>query len=71
MCRGGVIIFYLACDAPVIGQHPLPLPPPPALQIGGNNALNNARATIVAINQLRTFKEVALDRGLTVEELWA
>ena len=42
-----------------------------AKQIGGSNALNNARATIVAINQLRTFKEVAADRGLTVEELWA
>nr|XP_016510210.1 PREDICTED: 30S ribosomal protein S5-like [Nicotiana tabacum] len=39
-------------------------------QFGSNNALNNARATVVAVQQMRQFSEVAQDRGIPMEELW-
>lgn len=39
-------------------------------QLGSNNALNNARATVVAVQQMRQFSEVARERGIPMEELW-
>ena len=39
-------------------------------QLGSNNALNNARATLAAVQQMRQFKDVALERGIPMEELW-
>ncbi|NP_001413390.1 small ribosomal subunit protein uS5c [Spinacia oleracea] len=39
-------------------------------QLGSNNALNNARATIVAVQTMRQFSDVARDRGIPMEELW-
>nr|GMD47705.1 30S ribosomal protein S5, chloroplastic [Ipomoea batatas] len=39
-------------------------------QLGSNNALNNARATVEAILQMRQFREVAEERGIPMEELW-
>ncbi|XP_071714642.1 small ribosomal subunit protein uS5c [Rutidosis leptorrhynchoides] len=39
-------------------------------QLGSNNALNNARATVVAVQQMRQFSEVSRDRGIPMEELW-
>ncbi|KAK1279577.1 hypothetical protein QJS04_geneDACA014268 [Acorus gramineus] len=39
-------------------------------QLGSNNALNNARATVVAVQKMRQFKDVALERGIPMEELW-
>lgn len=39
-------------------------------QLGSNNALNNARATILAVQTMRQFSEVARDRGIPMEELW-
>lgn len=39
-------------------------------QLGSDNALNNARATIVAFQQMRQFSEVAALRGIPMEELW-
>ena len=42
-----------------------------AKQLGSNNPLNNARATINALETLRTFAEVAQDRGVPVENLYA
>ncbi|KAK3207138.1 hypothetical protein Dsin_021184 [Dipteronia sinensis] len=39
-------------------------------QIGSNNALNNARATVVAVQKMRQFRDVARDRGIPMEELW-
>lgn len=39
-------------------------------QLGSNNALNNARATVVAVQKMRQFSEVAKDRGIPMEELW-
>lgn len=42
-----------------------------AKQLGSNNPLNNARATINALETLRTFAEVAQDRGIPVENLYA
>ncbi|KAK7400595.1 hypothetical protein VNO78_11805 [Psophocarpus tetragonolobus] len=39
-------------------------------QLGSNNALNNARATIVAVQKMRQFREVAEERGIPMEELW-
>lgn len=39
-------------------------------QLGSNNALNNARATVVAFGQMRQFSEVAAVRGIPMEELW-
>ncbi|KAK7319702.1 hypothetical protein RJT34_04427 [Clitoria ternatea] len=39
-------------------------------QLGSNNALNNARATIIAVQKMRQFREVAEQRGIPMEELW-
>ncbi|KAL5576721.1 hypothetical protein UlMin_018420 [Ulmus minor] len=39
-------------------------------QIGSKNALNNARATVVAVQKMRQFHEVASERGIPMEELW-
>ncbi|KAL0407384.1 UNVERIFIED_CONTAM: 30S ribosomal protein S5, chloroplastic [Sesamum latifolium] len=39
-------------------------------QLGSNNALNNARATVVAVQRMRQFSEVAEERGIPMEELW-
>lgn len=39
-------------------------------QLGSNNALNNARAVIVAVQKMRTFEEVAADREIPVEHLY-
>uniref|UniRef100_A0A1D1YD87 Small ribosomal subunit protein uS5c n=1 Tax=Anthurium amnicola TaxID=1678845 RepID=A0A1D1YD87_9ARAE len=39
-------------------------------QLGSDNALNNARATVEAIQKMRQFREVALERGIPMEELW-
>ncbi|XP_020091357.1 30S ribosomal protein S5, chloroplastic-like [Ananas comosus] len=39
-------------------------------QLGSKNALNNARATVVATQKMRQFREVALERGIPMEELW-
>uniref|UniRef100_A0A5B6YLU0 Small ribosomal subunit protein uS5c n=1 Tax=Davidia involucrata TaxID=16924 RepID=A0A5B6YLU0_DAVIN len=39
-------------------------------QLGSNNALNNARATVVGIQKMRQFSEVAQERGIPMEELW-
>ena len=42
-----------------------------AKQLGSNNPLNNARAAVNALGTLRTFAEVAEDRGLTIETLFS
>ncbi len=42
-----------------------------AKQLGSNNPLNNARATINALQTLRTFADVASDRGIPIENLYA
>lgn len=39
-------------------------------QLGSDNALNNARATVVAVQKMRQFSEVAQERGIPMEELW-
>ncbi|OVA00376.1 Ribosomal protein S5 [Macleaya cordata] len=39
-------------------------------QIRSKNALNNARATVVAVQKMRQFRDVARDRGIPMEELW-
>ncbi|RAL52762.1 hypothetical protein DM860_007530 [Cuscuta australis] len=39
-------------------------------QLGSNNALNNARATVEAVLMMRQFSEVAQQRGIPMEELW-
>ncbi|XVE88071.1 hypothetical protein DITRI_Ditri19aG0039100 [Diplodiscus trichospermus] len=39
-------------------------------QLGSKNALNNARATVVAVQKMRQFREVAQERGIPMEELW-
>ncbi|KAA8519770.1 hypothetical protein F0562_014026 [Nyssa sinensis] len=39
-------------------------------QLGSNNALNNARATVVAVQKMKQFSEVAQERGIPMEELW-
>ncbi|EOY28207.1 hypothetical protein QUC31_012903 [Theobroma cacao] len=39
-------------------------------QIGSKNALNNARATVVAVQKMRQFRDVAQERGIPMEELW-
>lgn len=41
-----------------------------AKQLGSNNPLNNARAAINALETLRTFAEVAEERGVTLEHLY-
>ena len=42
-----------------------------AKQLGSNNPLNNARAAIDALNSLRSFSEVAKERGIPLEQLYA
>ena len=42
-----------------------------AKQLGSNSPLNNARATIDALESLRTFSGVAKERGISVEQLYA
>ncbi|XP_034697855.1 30S ribosomal protein S5, chloroplastic [Vitis riparia] len=39
-------------------------------QIRSKNALNNARATVVAVQKMRQFSDVARERGIPMEELW-
>lgn len=38
-------------------------------QLGSDNALNNAKAAVEGLKNMRTFKEVAAERGLPLEEL--
>lgn len=40
-------------------------------QLGSQNPLNNARATVKALSEMRTFRQVAEQRGLTMEEMFA
>lgn len=42
-----------------------------AKQLGSNNPLNNARAAINALEQVRTFSDVAEERGVPVEQLYS
>ncbi|MFE1744449.1 30S ribosomal protein S5 [Coleofasciculus sp. H7-2] len=42
-----------------------------AKQLGSNNPLNNARAAVNALSTLRTFSEVAEERGIPIENLYA
>jgi small subunit ribosomal protein S5 len=42
-----------------------------AKQLGSNNPLNNARAAADALASLRTFAEVAEERGIPIEKLYA
>lgn len=42
-----------------------------AKQLGSGNPLNNARAAVDALSTLRTFKDVAEERGIEVEKLYA
>lgn len=42
-----------------------------AKQLGSSNPLNNARATVDALATLRTFAEVAEERGVSIEKLYA
>ncbi|MGK7953248.1 MAG: 30S ribosomal protein S5 [Xenococcaceae cyanobacterium] len=42
-----------------------------AKQLGSNNPLNNARAAINALESLRTFSEVAQERDIPLEQLYA
>ncbi|MFB2878099.1 MULTISPECIES: 30S ribosomal protein S5 [Floridanema] len=41
-----------------------------AKQLGSSNPLNNARATVNALETLRTFTEVAEDRGIPLENIF-
>jgi small subunit ribosomal protein S5 len=41
-----------------------------AKQLGSNNPLNNARAAVDALSTLRTFAEVAEERGIPIENLY-
>nr|QCI07656.1 ribosomal protein S5 [Nitophyllum punctatum] len=41
-----------------------------AKQLGSNNTLNNARAVLEALKNLRTFEETAKNRNLTLESLY-
>ncbi|MFM7437963.1 MAG: 30S ribosomal protein S5, partial [Snowella sp.] len=41
-----------------------------AKQLGSNNPLNNARAAVNALETLRSFAEVAEERGVSVEHLY-
>ena len=41
-----------------------------AKQLGSNNPLNNARAAVDALANLRTFADVANDRGIAIEQLY-
>lgn len=42
-----------------------------AKQLGSSNPLNNARAAIDALSSLRTFKEVARERGVPLEQIFS
>lgn len=42
-----------------------------AKQLGSNNPLNNARAAVNALSTLRTLSEVAEERGVALETLFA
>ncbi|ASN78771.1 ribosomal protein S5 (chloroplast) [Porphyra umbilicalis] len=42
-----------------------------AKQLGSNNTLNNARAVLNGLTQLRTFSEAAKDRGVPIENLYS
>jgi len=42
-----------------------------AKQLGSANPLNNARAVVAGLNEMRTFKEVAKMRDMTLEELFS
>jgi len=42
-----------------------------AKQLGSGNPLNNARATVNALETLRTFADVAEERGIAIENLYA
>lgn len=41
-----------------------------AKQLGSSNPLNNARATVDALDSLRTFQEVADERGVPLEQIY-
>ncbi|MFW6264092.1 MAG: 30S ribosomal protein S5 [Cyanobacteriota bacterium] len=41
-----------------------------AKQLGSNSPLNNARAAVNALESIRTFAEVAEERGVSVERLY-
>lgn len=38
-------------------------------QLGADSALNNARATLKGLTALRTFPEVAKERGISLDQL--
>jgi small subunit ribosomal protein S5 len=42
-----------------------------AKQLGSNNPLNNARATVNALEALRNFSDVAQERGISLEQIYA
>jgi len=42
-----------------------------AKQLGSNNPLNNARAAIDALEQIRTFAQVAQERGISLEQIYS
>jgi len=42
-----------------------------AKQLGSNNILNNARATIVALKKLKTTSEIANERSLPLEHFYS
>ena len=42
-----------------------------AKQLGSNNPLNNARAALEALDTLRTFQQVADERGITLAQLYS
>ncbi|KAH7288936.1 hypothetical protein KP509_31G051100 [Ceratopteris richardii] len=39
-------------------------------ELGSKNPLNNARAVIEAVSQMKQFKEVSEKRGIPMEVLW-
>ncbi|CAK8577659.1 unnamed protein product [Lathyrus sativus] len=39
-------------------------------QLGSDNALNNARATLVAVQKMKMYSQVAEERGISKEELY-
>lgn len=42
-----------------------------AKQLGSNNPLNNARATVNALEQVRSFSQVAKDRDVSIELIYS
>lgn len=42
-----------------------------AKQLGSSSPLNNARAVVKGLGEMRTYKQVAKERDMTVEELFA